>query len=247
MQVTGNSSSIVGANIRVTISLTGIPHHDTTKRFVGLDAINSGSQGIIGNITRRGCSGRAGNSEVDLDIWIFGLCRSPIIPGIKVEGTLDRAIVVVELNPDEIKPCVIECVPEVCIREWALRSTSDIVILGAVRSCKQVVRQVPTLILRISDQVLTIMGSKLLNHSSISSCRASLNIEIKAINNSISEWTSRAVASTKGVPQSVSKSSSLRVRGKTIGAGGTTESQDNFFTLSLAGLDICKKSQSAIK
>jgi hypothetical protein len=47
---------------------------------------------------------------------------------------LDRTVVVIELNPDKVEPGIVQSIAEVSVREWALWSTSDIVILRGVRS-----------------------------------------------------------------------------------------------------------------
>lgn len=136
MKIAWDSCGIIGGAIGVGISLASIPHHDTTKRLVlRLEAVNSASQSGIRNISRVGSSGRSGNTKEDFDVGVLGLSLGPVIPGIKVEvTTLNRAIVVVELNPDEVEPGIVQGITKVGVREWALRCTSDIVALGRVRS-----------------------------------------------------------------------------------------------------------------
>jgi hypothetical protein len=100
-----------------------------------LETVDGSSQGSIGNVTRVRSSGGTWKTKEDLDIGVLCLSLSPIVPGIKVEATtLDRAVVVIELNPDKVEPGIVQSIAEVSVREWALWSTSDIVILRGVRS-----------------------------------------------------------------------------------------------------------------
>lgn len=53
------------------------------------------------------------------------------------------------------------------------------------------------------------MRAQLLDHGSVASCRTTFNIQIEAIDNSITKWTSVAATTTENIPKGISKAGSL--------------------------------------
>lgn len=125
-----------------------------------------------------------------------------MVPCSIVEGTtLNGAVVVVELNPDEIEPGRVQSGTEVGIRVGALWSTGNVVLLGSISG---------------------IVSAHLINESGIASSSTTLNIQVETVNDSTVEGASSAGASTKEVPELIGEGGSLSIGRKSVASSSTT-------------------------
>lgn len=223
----------VGANTVneacVGISLGSIPHHDTAEAGESGGVINDRLEGGSRQVTRAGSTSVSRDTKNDLDIFVLGGVLGPLVPGVKVEGSLragarlealNTAVVVVELNPDSIKGNnTVKHSIVSSIRVGTLRGGGQEVFLAGIgvhEAAKLVAKDVH-------------VGN------------SGLEVKVKSINNSITERTRGRVVGggTEGLPDRLSTSSGGIGAGEAAFAvGGTTDGKKNCFSLFLAGFDV---------
>ena len=122
----------------VGVELGHIPHHDTGEAGEVLGVLESSAELVSGDVTGTSGTSAGGDAEQELDVLVGGGVLGPVVPDVEVEGVLGGssggvvgglAPVVVELDHDKVESDRVEGGVVSRVREDALRSSSEVVLL----------------------------------------------------------------------------------------------------------------------
>jgi len=215
----------LSAKVAVVSGSSSVPEHDSSKD-VGVFGVNGSRDGLQDgslDVAFSGCRGRGRGTDDDLDVGVLGSGLSPLSPSVKVElagVVVDSAVVVVELDKDEVEPAVGESSSGL--------GTEPVVGVRALRGSRNLVW------LRGTNKV----SSQLVDEVGISGGSSRFDVEIDTVEDSVSKGSNGSISSEEGVPHGVSESLSLGSGSESVIAVSAAHREEDLLSSALAVLDV---------